>query len=331
MRTIGDIKIYHWSEIQDSFLGADIFLGNGFSININTALNYRSLFDRFLTYLDAADQLIFKKFNMTNFEGIQGKLVDGSEVNKAFDLDTLKFESALKKLRLGLLGAIKDLHPAYSQIDPNTIFQLSQKLDWFEDIYTTNYDTFLYHIMLATLDRAKRNSVVKKYQDFFRAENGRLEFADKLLTGFKNIYYLHGALFLRKEDDRIIKIRRGARNEELLELIRLQVHIGYLPIFVSEGRAALKAETISKNQYLSFCRDAFKASSNGLVIYGFSFSKCDDHLITHLNGTKRKLAIGIYLKGLTETQIQRHIRGIHENLFKYRAREIKFFESSSLF
>jgi len=29
-----DIKIYHWSEIQDTFKGADIFLGNGFSINI---------------------------------------------------------------------------------------------------------------------------------------------------------------------------------------------------------------------------------------------------------------------------------------------------------
>jgi len=39
--TIADAKIYHWSEIQDTFKGADIFLGNGFSININPALNYR--------------------------------------------------------------------------------------------------------------------------------------------------------------------------------------------------------------------------------------------------------------------------------------------------
>jgi hypothetical protein len=331
VRIIGGTKIYHWSEIQDSFRDADIFLGNGFSININNSLNYRSLFDRFLTYLDSSDQAIFKKFNTTNFEGIQGKLVDASEVNTAFALDSSKLESALKKLRLGLLGAIRDLHPAYSQIDPRTIFELSQKLDWFEDIYTTNYDIFLYHISLATFDRARRNGVVKKYQDFFRNNNGQLEFAERSLMGFKNIYYLHGALFLHKEDDRIIKVRRGARNEELLELIRLQVHIGYVPIFVSEGKASLKADTILKNKYLSFCRNAFIASSNSLVIHGFSFSKCDDHLITHLNSSKRNLAVGLYLKGLNELQIQHRLKSIAEKLFRYRSGEIKLFDSSTLF
>src|SRR5882672_3662853 len=165
MRLIGDYKIYHWSEIQDSFCGADIFLGNGFSININSALNYRSLFDRFLIYLDSENQVIFKKFNSTNFEGIQGKMADALEVNRAFDEDTRRIESAIKKLKFGLLGAIKDLHPQFSKIDPNIIFQLSQKLDWFGDIFTTNYDVFLYHIVLTTLDRAKRNNSVKKYQD----------------------------------------------------------------------------------------------------------------------------------------------------------------------
>jgi hypothetical protein len=331
MRLIGDTKIYHWNEIQDSFRGADIFLGNGFSININTALNYRSLFDRFLNYLDSTDQAIFRKFNSTNFEGIQGKLTDTVEVCNAFGQDITRFESALKKLKLGLLGAIKDLHPSYSQIDPNTIYQLSLKLDWFGDIYTTNYDIFLYHIALATRDRARRNSVVKKYQDFFRTENGQLKFTEKPLPGYKNIYYLHGALFLRKEDDQIVKIRRGTRNEELLELIRLQVHIGYLPIFVTEGKAVLKVETISKNKYLSFCRDAFKASSNFLVVHGFSFSRTDDHLISHLNSKKRKMAIGIYLKGLNEAQTQRYIKEIEERLFRYRSGEIKLFDSSSLF
>lgn len=331
MRSVGEIKIYHWSEIQDSFRGADIFLGNGFSINISTSLNYRSLFDRFLTYLDAADQAIFKKFNTTNFEGIQGKLAVAREVTEAFDQDSTRFESALKKLRLGLLGAVKDLHPFYSQIDPNTIFQLSQKLDWFENIYTTNYDIFLYHITLTTLDRARRNETVKKYQDFFRKENGDLKFTQEPLAGFKNIYYLHGALFLRKEGEQIIKIQRGMRSEELLELIRLQVHIGYVPIFVSEGKASLKADTVSKSMYLSFCRDAFKISRNCLVIHGFSFSKCDNHLISDLNRHKRKLAIGLYLRNLNECQIQRSIRGIEEKLFRYRESEIKFFDSSSLF
>ena len=161
MRTVADIKIYHWSEIQDSFKGANIFLGNGFSININPSLNYHSLFERFLTYLGPDEQSIFKKFNSTNFEGIQNKLSDALEVNTIFGHKSEEIEKTLQQLKTGLLSSIKDLHPNYSLIDPKTIFNLSQSLDWFEDVYTTNYDIFLYHIILTTMDRHRRNKVIK--------------------------------------------------------------------------------------------------------------------------------------------------------------------------
>ncbi|MBS1977839.1 MAG: DUF4917 family protein [Bacteroidetes bacterium] len=331
MRTVGDIKIYHWSEIQDSFREADIFLGNGFSININNALNYRSLFDRFLTYLDSADQLMFKRFNTTNFEGIQTELSNAIEVNRIFGQDVNKQEAAIKNLKHGLIGAVRDLHPSYSQIDPNTIFQISQKLDWFGNIYTTNYDTFLYHITLATLDRAKRNNSVKKNQDFFRNECGRLTFKEGVLSGLRCIYYLHGALFIRTEANEIIKISRGSRTQELLELIKLQVHLGYLPVFVSEGTTERKTETISKNRYLSYCFEALKASFKDFVIYGFSFSKCDDHISEQFNNCRRRLAISIYTKGLNESQIQKYVKGVEERLYRNRSTDLKFYDSSTLF
>ena len=331
MMSIGETKIYQWNEIQDLFQGADIFLGNGFSININSALNYHSLFDRFLTYLNPEEKLIFKRFNSTNFEGIQNRFSNAVEVNAAFGNKSDQIEAGRKQLKSGLLGAIKDLHPAYRQTDPNTIFQLSQKLDWFEDIFTTNYDIFLYHIALIGLDRFRRDNTIKRYQDFFRKDCLDLRFMDKKINGFKNIYYLHGALFLHQEKGQIIKIRRGAKEEELLELIRLQIHLGYLPIFVSEGRAQLKEATIAENRYLSFCRSAFQANRNSLVIHGFSFSDCDDHLIGDLNENKRKLAIGLHLQSFNETQIRQKIKGIEEKLFKYRAKEIKYFDSSTLF
>src|SRR6266850_2688647 len=103
MRTIGETKIHHWNEIQDAFHGADIFLGNGFSININSALNYHSLFDRFLTYLSLEEKLIFKKFNSTNFEGIQNRLSNAVEVNAAFGNKSDQIETGLKQLKSGLL------------------------------------------------------------------------------------------------------------------------------------------------------------------------------------------------------------------------------------
>ena len=200
MITIGDTKVYHWNEIQDSFKGADIFLGNGFSININSALNYKSLFEKFLTYLDKSEKAIFEKFNSTNFEGIQNLLTNAIDVNRLFGNEAREIENYLKLLKSGLLKAIKDLHPEFTKIDPQRLYQLSVELDWFENIFTTNYDIYLYHIILITLDRARRDNKVKKYQDFFRKDGTSLVFNTKLLPGFKTIYYLHGALFLHKQD-----------------------------------------------------------------------------------------------------------------------------------
>jgi len=331
MRTIGDTKIYHWDELQDSFKGADIFLGNGFSININSALNYKSLFDKFLTYLNPDEKEIFKKFNSTNFEGIQNQLTTALQVSKLFNYETSGIENSVGLLKSGLLKAIKDLHPAFTKIDPKTLFQLSVGLDWFEDIYTTNYDIFLYHIILITLDRRKRDGKVKAYQDFFRKDNADLAFNDKPLPGFKNLYYIHGALFLHKHEGRIVKIWRGSKTDELLELIRLQVHLGNVPVFVSEGKAKLKEDTITDSPYLTFCRSAFKASRNRLVVYGFSFSDYDEHLISDLNENKRKIAIGLHLPGLADDQIQRKVKGIEKQLYKYRSGEIRYFDSGTLF
>lgn len=331
MITIGDNKVYHWNEIKDSFKGADIFLGNGFSININSSLNYKSLFDKFLTYLDLKDRAIFQKFNSTNFEGIQKRLSNALDVNQLFNYETAEIENALKFLKAGLLKAIKDLHPEFTKIDPQTLYQLSVELDWFENVFTTNYDIFLYHIILITLDRGRRDNKVKRYQDFFRRKGAELFFTDKPLRGLKNIYYLHGALFLHKQDGAILKISRGSKTEELLELIRLQIHLNNLPIFVSEGKAKLKEDTISKSTYLSFCRAAFQASHNRLVIFGFSFSDYDEHLINDLNENKRKLAIGLRISDLNEEQIQRKVKGIEKQLYNYRAGEIKYFDSRTLF
>src|SRR5690606_23270469 len=100
-----------WDEIKHSYLGADIFLGNGFSINISTALNYRSLFDRFLTYLNLDAKAIFRKFNSTHFEGIQNSLADALYVNSLFNKRSEEIKEAVFTLKAGLINSIKDLHP----------------------------------------------------------------------------------------------------------------------------------------------------------------------------------------------------------------------------
>ncbi len=226
-----DINIYNWDEIKDCFVDSDIFLGNGFSIGINSNLNYASLFDQFLSYCDSGEQEIFKKFNSTNFEEIQNRLSITTETCDYFAITTKQILSAIEKLKLGLIRSIKDLHPYYSQIDFATIVKRSVALDTFEDIYTTNYDTFLYHIILQTMDRHKKENSVKRHQDFFRSNNGDLELTYVKVGGYKNIYYLHGALFIFRNGLIVNKLRRGNRIDELFDLIKPRLCIrDFMPV-----------------------------------------------------------------------------------------------------
>jgi hypothetical protein len=331
MKMIGDTKLYQWEDIGEEFRGADIFLGNGFSINVYPALNYSSLFNKLLSYLTVDERSVLNNFNSTNFEDIQGKLLSALRVNSSFGYQTPKIESTIKVLKRGLLLAVKDLHPASSDLDPVQVFRLSQRLDWFQDIFTTNYDILLYHISLITLDRFKTSRCVPRCQDFFRLTQGRLEFFVASLVHYRNIYYLHGALFIYKEKDVTVKMRRGGITKDLLNLVGAKVLHGDVPLFVSEGSSSLKRETIKNSEYLRFCGNAFRTAQKPLVIHGFSFSDCDDHLIADLNNCKRNLAIGLYLNGLGENQVSQKIKAILYKLFKYSSTEIKFYDSKSLF
>lgn len=331
MENIDDIKLYDWDEIKDNFVDSDIFLGNGFSIGINSNLDYTSLFDQFLSYCDANEQRIFKKFNSTNFEEIQNRLSITIETCDYFGLSTKQISTARKKLKVGLIKSIKDLHPSYIQISPATIVKRSVALDKFNDIYTTNYDTFLYHIILQTMDRYKRKKQVKRYQDFFRLRNGGLELTYDKLAGFKNIFYLHGALFIFRDGLTINKLRRGNKTVELFDLIKDKIQKGDIPIFVSEGKSQLKEKTINDSMYLSFCRQSFQTTKNSLVIYGFSFSDFDDHLIGDINNNKRKLAVSIRTHKKEQKVISREVRGIQKKLDNYKSSQIVFFKSETLF
>jgi hypothetical protein len=46
-----DSEIKQWDEIKEDFQGADILLGNGFSINLSPSFNCTSLFETFLLSL----------------------------------------------------------------------------------------------------------------------------------------------------------------------------------------------------------------------------------------------------------------------------------------
>lgn len=301
LRAIG---IYQWNDIRADFDGSNLYLGNGFSIKISAMLNYGHLFDRFLAHRNPQEREVFEAFGTTNFESILERCNNAISVNNIFHQPIEPITNAVDVLRNGLIEAINENHPRFHDLNDEVFDSLSVALDQFKDIYTTNYDTFLYRIILKTLDRHRADEEVSYFQDFFRLRDGVLVFLDTVDDpDAKNIYFLHGALFIFQTLEGHFKIRRGGQNPELLDLISEKIAAQRFPLFVSEGTSQDKEYKINRSSYLSFCRTAFRKDRGNMVIYGSSLSHQDTHFISDLNNHKRNLAISIRCEGKTTNEL----------------------------
>lgn len=335
--TLQELGIRNWASISDKFQGADLLLGNGFSLNFSTLLNYTSLFEGFLGGCEPKDAKLFRRFGTTNFESIQEQLLNAKKVNALLGLPTHPIDPAIRKLREGLITSVQQIHPLAQDIDTDALWNASEALDPFEDVFTLNYDLFLYRIIMVSVDRS-RVAGVRRHNDYFWQPTGSefLEFMDFDNLPNKHVYYLHGALFLfpgyRLNYHNDLKIRRGEQPfEELIEVISTKIERGILPLFVSEGEPEDKMLTVSRSPYLKFAYRKLEESERPLVIYGWSVSTQDNHILSALNPrrtrARRALAMS-YIGNKTEVELE-------EEVFSMKARlsghSVTFFDSSTLF
>jgi hypothetical protein len=328
-----ELGILQWTDIREKFSKSDLLLGNGFSIKISTRLNYKSLFEKFLENIDPADRAIFNQFGTTNFESILEKINSALTVNQIFGINSGQLGASIDKLKNGLIVAINQNHPRHAEID-NTVFdKLSIAFDEFEDVFTTNYDTFLYRVVMKTKDRYDLGEKIRPYQDYFwlRRED-YLRFMDTQSDKtHKSFYFLHGALFIFRTDQGNYKIRRGAQDVELIDIINEKININEFPLFVTEGTFQDKENKINSNGYLSFCRTKFKDTKNNLVIYGSSLSTQDSHLINDLNYNRRNLAISVRCTDKTLDQLRQIKLDTIAKFNRLKNEEIILFDADSLF
>jgi hypothetical protein len=94
------------------------------------------------------------------------------------------------------------------------------------------------------------------------------------------IFFLHGALFLFADKNKVIKIDKG-KFSTLYEAIQNRIeNRNSLPLFISEGSSQEKLSNIKKNEYLSFCYDNLRAMTGSLDIYGHGLNPdVDNHII----------------------------------------------------
>lgn len=334
-KQLKELGVKNWLDLANDFVGADLLLGNGFSLNLAGHFDYKSLFTVFLNNCNPMERKIFKSFGTNNFEIIQESLISTKKVNSLFGIKDKgnKIDDAINCLKNGLIKSIGETHPKASKIDFNQLHNLSLQFNNFGDIFTLNYDLFLYHIVMQIKDESDKNNVYAPYSDFFWGGEPDEQF--KQFMGYdeyerNHVYYLHGALFLFRIPPDTFKLKRGGVSKELVTMIGDEINNGNIPLFVSEGRYKEKLKAIERSDYLGFCYGSLEESQNKLVIFGSSLLPQDTHIVNAINHrrNKRELALSVHVGTKSSNELESEIKRIKA---KFIGHKIDFYNSETIF
>jgi hypothetical protein len=156
------------------------------------------------------------------------------------------------------------------------------------------------------------------------------QFNTELWNNHIPVHYLHGALFIFVDYFKVKKVKK-TNLSSLLGSIDKQLRKNEVPLFISEGTAKQKKQTIYKDPYLTFVYNCYLNMKKGLTIYGFSFSDCDSHIISGINNNKKlkHIAVSIYTAGKTREDLKDEVAEIKFKLKPFRSREdttLEFFK-----
>ncbi|RYG54888.1 MAG: DUF4917 family protein [Chitinophagaceae bacterium] len=323
---IFDFEIY-----ENSLEITDILIGNGFSINLCNRLDYNSLCALFNQSASAEIKKIFKGFETTNFEKILEALANTEAVNNILGNDNTEIKKLKIELKQGLISSIQQTHPKAAEIREPMLRSLAKDFEPFRDIFTTNYDVFLYKIILANNMLCDMElETFEKFNDGFYEElsPGKLGFED-FDAHPRNLIYLHGALFLFAPNGHTFKLKRLDDGVEFIKLIQQYLDHDEFPVYVAEGKYLDKWEAINSNYYLRTAYDRLKhRDSENLVVYGFSFSKPDDHITSAINLSNTKRILISLRPRATKQDMEVEMSRLR---LKFPNIEVSFFNSDSLF
>lgn len=301
-KTLQENKIFDWDNVQSNFTGPpDLLLGNGFTLQFSDKFSYSSLFEKFLDKCSTKDKQLFQQFKTNDFELIQKHLLYAYNVNTILNLPIAQIEEAIQKLKDGLIETIEEVHPRSETIDFDQLKKIAEQLVFFGDIYTVNYDLYLYRIIMLSQDVRREfnenENNYMSYQDYFWGECTSRDFRRFMnfqnYETYKNIYYLHGALFIFKKEYLDVKFIRN-QEVELIERISDEIRRGNFPTFISESTGEDKLLNIRRNTYLSFCLDKLKSSTNPIMIFGTSLGDVDSHILDAIQTRGKEIIYCIY-------------------------------------
>ncbi|MBK9254612.1 MAG: DUF4917 family protein [Saprospiraceae bacterium] len=332
-KTLYDNQIYTWEEFKNKLDKPDLLLGNGFTMQFSGKFSYSSLFEIFLENCHEDFRPLFKSFGTTNFELILRYLNNAVSINRILGQEITLIQSAIEQLRNGLITSIEQIHPRNADIDFERLSKVAMQIEKFGNIYTTNYDLYLYHILMLSNDISRTKDGYIAYQDFFwgnQAPDGFKQFMDYQNYVYKDIYYLHGSLFIYDDGGGEVKLLKNTTTDELIESISREIRKNHFPIFVSEGDARDKLSSINRSRYLRFCLDSLAKNNSPIVIFGNALHEIDIHIIDAIKYNQRDI---IYCLYIGDRSIESVLEEKHKfkGKFEYYRKHIEFIDSSTVF
>ncbi len=331
-KLLNGFGIITWSNLSKSFQSKNILLGNGFSLNFSKKLNYKSLFDNYKSEFDPNILKLFNGFETKNFEKILEHLANTKKVCEYLDIKATNLLSIQLKVRRGLINSIHRIHPTHMELDQTLITHISKQFKDFNNIFTTNYDIFLYYVILEL-------NHTKPIGDYFygRSDGYYTIFRSEDSMRDSHIYYLHGALFIFEDlddsddDFRTITYKIFKPPDSwLLDSITENINLNKYPLYISEGLSEAKFKSIRNNEYLDFCYNNFKSPiDKNLIVYGQSLSEQDRHIVNAIDNAYRNVAVSI------KTDLWESIGNLKSEVYRIRSlfsqARLKFFDADSFF
>lgn len=322
-------RINSWSDISHRYSGT-LLLGNGASRAVSERFSYVSLANHaFESGLLVDDALrLFEFFGTSDFELILRLVWQASNVNRSLGIPDEKTHDAYVRVRDSLIRAVRNVHPDYHEI-AEQIPLLYSFVKRFDTVVYLNYDLILYWVVMygsdiydgCSLKDCFVNGVF--YDDWRKLRNP--------ICGNNSVtlaFYPHGSLVLARDlVEKELKLAAGGGIGLLETILHSWRTERYVPLFVSEGTAQQKINSIKGSGYLSTVyRDVLTSLSSDLVIYGWGLWGQDVYILNRMARSKiRRVAISVY------DNDQAYCNRVHQLVIKKLGWnvEIEFFHSDS--
>lgn len=281
-----------------------LLLGNGFSISCRPDIfRYGKLFEQAdFANLSPQAKKAFERLGTMDFEQVIRTLRDGAALADLYGSEkdvTSQMSRDADALKEVLVKTIAASHPerpgdiSHAEYDACKGF-----LNYFDDVYTFNYDLLVYWAMMHTEGQPTSTS-----DDGFRTSQHDIDSgieSDYVVwesgqSHDQNLYYLHGALHIFDSGTEIRKYTWKRTGVRLIDQVRAALEQDYFPLFVAEGTSDEKLERIRHSDYLAKAYRSFENIQGTVFIYGHSLAENDEHYLRVLeNGKVSTLFVGLF-------------------------------------